>query len=843
MRMFLRMTLWIVGLVIAGCGGENNETAPPAQGASAVASAVATTTHLTLALADADVTSAASPAADREPRVWTFEKGPGPWRPVTSNRPYVMKAELSKHEDALRLVVPGDAVAGMYLELPDLRLRDWETVVVEAQTSDRFAGLLVEHGIAKTGAIPGPWMFMRIADNLAPVFGDGSLQRYAIPLRAREGNDSDATIGDLAILFATFARSEVTIRSVTLMPRGSAYRQDYGTRHVTVDDFTYDAIFAHTPATIDAPVTLHESTRLDFALAVAPGDEVRYRIAIDVDGERSVVFDELVRDASRWHPRSVDLVAALGNREGDAQATSVEVGLVLEARSETPGSVALFGAPIVSNRRAANHPDVIFYVIDGGDADFMSLYEYERETTPFLEKLAAEGVLFTRAYSNATWTQPSTVSFMTGLQHSVLGGLRRGLHSTAVPEGAVTMADHFRAAGYATASFTANPNAGRIIGIDQGIDVMRDAETKHHSTSSIDLHEHFFRFRDAYPAGPHFVHFQTTDVHEPNDPVKPFAGRFVSSDERRQLGAWDGKIWQSAGEHFGTTSVSGFYDIAIEQAGVDRKRYFDTRRGLYDETMAHQDHALEQFIARLKKDGTWSNTILVIASDHGHPAGTFARFGRGAIDPQPEPWQGALFDAYATRVPMLVLWPGKLEGGRRIDTPVSMIDVLPTLLDLVDLPEPMVCQGRSLEPLLRGEPFEGGPVVLDEFRVDEATGEWIGNLEIIDGRFGASLEIAPVLDDADPKRGRHSVPAGGRWGAVHPYFPEVPRLLLYDLEKDPFTLRAVNEQHPELVEKYEKTLRELWDAHRALATRFEDAEAEAMTPGQLEMLRKLGYIR
>jgi arylsulfatase A-like enzyme len=258
--------------------------------------------------------------------------------------------------------------------------------------------------------------------------------------------------------------------------------------------------------------------------------------------------------------------------------------------------------------------------------------------------------------------------------------------------------------------------------------------------------------------------------------------------------------------------------------------------------MLHQDHALERFVADLKERGEWQNTLLVIGSDHGHPAGTFARFGRGLFDPQPEPWQGALFDAYATRVPMLVVWSGQLQGGRIIETPVSMIDVLPTVLDLVGLPQPDTLQGQSLAPLLRGDAMQVRPVILDEFRIDETTGEMIGNLEIIDGRWGASLEIAPVAEGADATLGRHSVPAGGRWGAVHPLFEHVPRLLLYDLENDPFALRAVNDAHPERVEHYRAVLLEHWQTHRSLAQKFEASDTAPLSPEQLEQLRTLGYI-
>jgi len=245
----------------------------------------------------------------------------------------------------------------------------------------------------------------------------------------------------------------------------------------------------------------------------------------------------------------------------------------------------------------------------------------------------------------------------------------------------------------------------------------------------------------------------------------------------------------------------------------------------------------------LKAEGEWEDTLLVITADHGHPAGTFTRFGRGLIEPQPEPWQGALFDSYATRVPLIFVWPGKLAAGLRIAQPVSLVDLLPTILELVDLPAQDPSQGRSLAPALFGKELEPRVVVLDEFRVDEASGELVGNIELIDGRWGASLEIGPLPTGADPTRGRHAVPAGGRWGAVHPWFPDVPRLLLYDLEKDPFAARAVNDEHPELVARYRAQLTELWRLHQALATRFGEAADTPLTPDVLRDLRALGYVK
>jgi arylsulfatase A-like enzyme len=824
---------------IAACG----ESSVP-EGIGSTHEAVALTdpiVHLASGLTAATVESGQAPAAAGRSRTWDVAALAGGWRVLSSDTvPRLARVERAVRDDAVALTLRAPQepqgpirIGGIVVDLEERALDDWEAVLVVARSSDRFAGVTVSYNVEEEGSLPSFRRFVMSTDEAPPVFNDGSVQSYAIPLRGPADGKEAVAFRSLAVLFGSPGDASVDVLSVSLVPRGAAFHESAGARSVSRGGTTRDTIFAHAPARLAYPLVLTSGSRLDFGLAVERGESVTYRVRIDDGGAVRELFEETISDAEAWQQRSVDL----------SLPGPTPVNVVLEAESERPGAVALWGAPVLSNVSAElARPNIVFYVIDGGDADLMSVYEYGRPTTPFLEKLAREGVLFERAHSNSTWTQPSTVSFMTSLQHSVLGGLRRGVHSTSVPAEATTLAEHLRGAGYQTASFTANPNAGRIIGIDRGIDLMRDGETQHHSTSSIELQQRFLAWRDAYPGQPYFVHLQTTDVHEPNQPEAPFAGRFVSEEQRRQLAAWDEEIQSATKGLFGTTSITSYYDIGLERAGVDRQAYFGTRRGLYDETMTHQDHALEELVAALKKRGEWENTLLVIGSDHGHPAGTFARFGRGLLEPQPEPWQGALFDAYATRVPLIWIWPGRLEAGRRIEQPVSMIDVLPTILDLAGLPQPEVRQGHSLAPLLRGQPMEAGPVILDEFRVDEPSGEMVGNLEIIDGRWGASLEIGPVAEGADPELGRHPVPVGGRWGAVHPLYVDVPRLLLYDLEADPYARHAVNDEHPELVARYRELLLEQWRAHRALAERFGEGEQAPMTPEQLRQLRALGYI-
>ena len=844
-----------LGVGLTACGqapaSTSASTSPGGTTGPTGKAGVPTLVHLADRLDEARVTSGAPPH-DRQPRVWSFGEPRPEWKPYgREQREGLVTVRLEPQAGALRVALaPEDPPQGMlrgglFTELDGGRVDEWSALLVRARSHERFSGIAVAYNLDDSRAIGGGFQFMMGGEGSSPVFNDGSVQDYLLPLKAREEGETLRSVGLIAGSPGP-GEAGLELLSLALIPRGAEFDRDRDARAVTRDGQTRTTLYAHTPASLAWTLEVPPGGRLDVGLACLPGEPVRYRVGARPGGAEGevVLLDERIDDGARWAQRSIDLGLLAGRGP---------VELTLQADGDAPGALALWGAPVVSGRAvpAAARPNVILYVIDGGGADFMSVYGYTRRTTPVLERLADEAVVFERAHSNSTWTQPSTASFMTGLQHSVLGGLRRGMHSTPVPAAATTMAEHLRRGGWATGVFTTNPNAARVIGLQRGVDVMHDLGGHgDHSSSSPGLHADFEGFRAAYPGQPYWVHFQTTDVHEPNEPVPPFAGLYVSPDERRHLSEWEDQLYGAGGELWGTTSIAGFYDAAIAKAGIDRQAFFNARRGLYDETMAFQDRQLERFVQGLKESGEWERTLLIITADHGHPAGTFARFGRGLLDPQPEPWQGGLCDTYATRVPLIVAWPGHIAGGRRIEQPVSLVDLLPTILELTGLPAPEVTQGVSLAPLLlAGTPERTAelaaalpPVVLDEFRVDEATGEMIGNLELVDGRWGASLEIGPVPPGADPGRGRHAVPAGGRWGAVHPFFADVPRLLLYDLRNDPIATRAVNDEHPELVERYRTRLLALWDEQRALAERFhETGGGVPMSPEQVQQLEALGY--
>ena len=173
-----------------------------------------------------------------------------------------------------------------------------------------------------------------------------------------------------------------------------------------------------------------------------------------------------------------------------------------------------------------------------------------------------------------------------------------------------------------------------------------------------------------------------------------------------------------------------------------------------------------------------------------------------------------------------------------------MIDVLPTVLDLAGLPMPAVMQGQSLTPLLLGQDgWEPRPVILDEFRVDPETNELRGTIEVIDGRWAASLFIDPRPDQERIFFRGHAHQNQFKEALWNRRPQSVARLFLYDLWSDPRAFYSVHEEHPDLVEHYTAYLKVQWEAHQALAQQFTPGEESPLMPEQLRTLWSLGYIR
>jgi len=771
--------------------------------------------HLEEHLDDARIEGSEVPEDLPVPVVWKFDEPQPDWKPTSPIQFQMEAVKPVRIEDALRLPltirnrrdIRPRLLGSIHIELPDWNLEDWAYVEVRARTQDavRVVGLDFNY----TENVPGSsvFPFYSVGDR-APLVTDGTVQTYRLSLDWPMMRKWDGPWTHLGIWFNSQDNEEAVtldILSVKVIPKEAIYADvPVGVRTADRNGALRRTLYTHTPGRLEYRVKVPQAGRIDFGLGVIRENvPVTFRIIASQQGEEAVLFEETYSDPKEWAQHSVDLSSFTGRT----------VNLVLDADARTTGTVALWAAPTVTGVRTTKSPNVIFYVIDGAAADLMSVYGYNRRTTPNLERIASEGAVFEHAYSNASWTQPSTLSFMTSLQYSV-ASLSQEEGWPQAPDQALTMAQHMHRAGYQTAVLVSNNYAGRISGLDRGVDKMRDIDPEIHSISSVLMHNDFWKWREEYPAEPYWVHFQTSDIHTPWHPVAPFSGLYVSPSERQTFVKEFAKVERMpVPEDF-------------ERTGIDRVAHFHTARGIYDEAMAHQDYQIGRLVERLKAQGEWKHTLFIVAADHSH-----FHAGLSLLDPLPPELDedatefAPIISSWISHIPMIIVWPERIAAGMRFSNPVSMIDMLPTILDLLDLPMPEVMQGQSLAPLLLGKTgWEPQPVILDEVRLNRATGEPEGRIEVIDGRWGASLYVHP-----NPK-------------GDYEYRRPIP-LLVYDLWNDPYCLHSLHEERPDLVDKYTNFLEKQLEAHQSLAKLFSRSSKEPLTPKQLENLRSLGYIR
>ncbi len=741
---------------------------------------------------------------------WRFDKEQPDWKPVVPLKPGVKPIKTAQVKDALRITLSKDnkyfehLYGGITIDLPDWSREDWSYILIQARTKDKIEGIDVAFNLrAKPGTRREELMPFLFFGDYAEVIKDGSDQTYL--MRADwSWEDWKGPWKQLGIMIESKEPASLEILSISVVPKEMNYFQSkVGVRSEVRDKVYRRSLFTHAPGKLEYLVKIPEKGRLDTGLGVLRGDTpVTFRVtAKPSESEAKVLLEQKYSDRERWTQRSMDLSSLAGKT----------VALTLETAAEHEGAVAFWVAPTLTGIRTTEKPNIVFYVIDAGSADHMSVYGYNRRTTPNLERLAAEGTVFEHAYSNSPFTDSSVPSFMTSLHNSVLGGTH--MDNVPLPEQALTMAQQMHRVGYQTEVLTSNPYCGVMSSLDRGVDVLQDSELGQNIAPSKELNKQFWNWRAAYPGEPYWIHFQPTDVHRPWKTIAPFAGLYVDPEIRPTYE----KIFQQLIEFSGPGDWEDrWYAIAVDYAKLS-----SVARGFYDETIAQLDYQIGQLVESLKTAGEWDHTLFIVAADHGH-------YGAGLpiLDPRPPKWGTPIFARQNSHIPMILVWPGKIAPGQRISQPVSMIDILPTILDLAGLPKPEIMQGQSLAPLLLGQTgWEPRPVIFDEFTVENNI--LYGTIEVVDGRWGASLSIDPRPDDQKTPREK-SRPAS---------------LLLFDIWHDPYCVNSLHQERPDLVEKYTKYLEQVWKGHQALAKNFTRPGKMPLTSEQIENLRSLGYLR
>lgn len=354
----------------------------------------------------------------------------------------------------------------------------------------------------------------------------------------------------------------------------------------------------------------------------------------------------------------------------------------------------LFIPALASSLRAAPAPVRPNLVIIGWDtlrADHVGALGYARNTTPNLDRFAAGAVLFTNAVSQASWTLPSFMSVFTGLYPSEHGMTNKyllpgdggsDLVEAALSTSVVTMAELLKANGYRTAAFTGGAGVGPSYGFGRGFDVYVGSRN-------------FSGFASAFPpaldwvrrngGAPFFLFVHGYDSH-PLHELEPGAMTFVEPGETEsalKLQARHGKLREEL--------LNG---KRPDHTPADVRLWTDA----YDEKIARADRLLGDFLPKLEALAS-TDTIIVLLSDHGEEL-----FDHGGID------HGMTLYDEMLRVPLIVKLPGR--AGTKVGQQVRLIDVLPTVADLLGLKGAGGARWRgvSLAPLM-----DGGKKALDAF--------------------------------------------------------------------------------------------------------------------------------
>ncbi len=331
--------------------------------------------------------------------------------------------------------------------------------------------------------------------------------------------------------------------------------------------------------------------------------------------------------------------------------------------------------------------NVLIFLIDTLRADKLRPYQpASRVESPALEALAAESVLFERAHSPENWTKPSVASLLSGLypwQHRATDG------DSVLPRTVRLLSERLREVGFVTAGFVANGYVSGKFGFRKGWSDWRNYVREGRRTKARFVADDVLAWLDRRPADrPFFLYVQTIDPHVPYIPPDRILKRYDPEPYRGPVNFVRDRLLL---EHVKVGKV--------RLGPRDRQRL----EALYDAEISYHDEHFARILEGLRTRGLLERTLVVLTSDHGEEF-----FDHGSVGHGHSVYEELL------HVPLLVRWPGL--AARRIATPVTLADVLPTVLEALGRPVPPEVSGRSLLPLLRGEPEREPRVALSGFQ-------------------------------------------------------------------------------------------------------------------------------
>ncbi len=593
---------------------------------------------------------------------------------------------------------------------------------------------------------------------------------------------------------------------------------DQPVQHIRIGDETREALVATPSRPLRRRWSVEAGTRLEVAAGIRCPTRSpcagRFRFIVKADDE--IVWTTTSDGArSAWSPGDVDL-GAVADRTVDL---SFDVESLVPSSDDggdaigEPFGTPIWAEPLPTGSGPSDRLNVILVSIDTLRADRLGSYGYSRPTSPHLDGLAAEGVRFDQAISQAPWTTPSHMSLFTSTYPSVhgvnqgwtelldhmLGETRYRSLSTSIPTLAEVLRDH----GYRTVAVAGGTTVSAKLGFARGFDRYREDHSRGFEHLTPEAESATLDMLERYQDQPFFFFFHTFEVHAPY--IRGQLADMLDADQRAALEAMVAA---------GTTDPLGDFRSFLDRHHLMRA---DVTSALYDGGIQYTDAFLGRLFARLDALGLRERTLIVVTSDHGEEFADHS--DKRFLDAH----CNTVYDELI-RVPLILRLPNRLPAGHVVTEQVELIDVAPTVLDLLNLPRPTTMQGRSLrQPIdtsVVSEPVSG----MARGALSEAT--------------CVSPELKSLRMDGFKYIYAFPTPDGERIGVG----AEPTWEALFDLVNDPGEHDNLAAGNPERLAEWRSRLIRRFAELPSNATPGTDAVEVEVDDELIERLRALGYL-
>lgn len=438
-----------------------------------------------------------------------------------------------------------------------------------------------------------------------------------------------------------------------------------------------------------------------------------------------------------------------------------------------PDFIAL-ADPMLYPSDAGDKPNIILISLDTLRSDHLGIYGYGRGTSPNIDKFAKESTVFLNAVSCSPWTLPSHMSFMTSLYPFETGLRPSGTWyaDSRLAPSVKTLAQYMKEAGYKTAGITGGSYLSAVYGYDRGFDFYREHTHYKEKDSNVEIAQAIDWIK-ANRADRFFLFFHTYEIHEPY--TRDYFCRLEN----------------------------------IRENGGGIRPYVIAK---YDSGIRHADESVGRLIDELRRMGLLFKTVVIITSDHGENFDLLKKGRSGTWGSHGQ----TLYDA-ELKVPLIIGGCKKFQTGKRIMNQVSLVDLLPSIVDMAGEEAGEGIRGRSFLPLISGD-------------------RGAGAYAYAEGIFRAKYDKKALRTNGF-KFIYDTAPADGAESAEAKYE-------YYDLGKDPHEKTNIARDNIRRVEALNAQLRKIMSSILANYTKLTSGKTgpAADTKDLQEQLKNLGYI-